>query len=148
MGWAVSCLHCTWFVIEYLHGATAAAAKSTANAWAFDIQSDRHRSLISSVTFLYHGISCSSTACQREAVAGSPPILNQSTRSDAAHLRRVAAQDVRGRIAAIPQEPILFSGTIRSNVDPYDQHEDHEIWTALERVDLKAGHPVTKPQTT
>ena len=44
---------------------------------------------------------------------------------------------MRGRIAAIPQEPILFSGTIRSNVDPYDQHEDHEIWTALERVDLK-----------
>ena len=45
---------------------------------------------------------------------------------------------MRGRIAAIPQEPILFSGTIRSNVDPYDEHEDHEIWTALERVNLKA----------
>jgi len=48
---------------------------------------------------------------------------------------------VRGRIAAIPQEPVLFSGTVRSNIDPYDEHEDHAIWTALERVDLKARLP-------
>ena len=46
-------------------------------------------------------------------------------------------QDVRGRIAAIPQEPILFSGSIRSNVDPYSAHSDAEIWLALERVNLK-----------
>lgn len=46
-------------------------------------------------------------------------------------------QDVRGRIAAIPQEAVLFSGTIRSNVDPYGQHDDAEIWLALERVNLK-----------
>ena len=46
-------------------------------------------------------------------------------------------QDVRGRIAAIPQEPILFSGSIRSNVDPYNAHSDAEIWLALERVNLK-----------
>ena len=82
------------------------------------------------------------------ALANSLPALScsltfivkpgQIASSDAAHLKRAPAQDVRGRIAAIPQEPILFSGTIRSNVDPYDQHEDHEIWTALERVDLKA----------
>jgi ABC-type multidrug transport system fused ATPase/permease subunit len=44
---------------------------------------------------------------------------------------------VRGRIAAIPQEPILFSGSVRSNVDPYDQHQDADIWLALERVNLK-----------
>ena len=49
-------------------------------------------------------------------------------------------QDVRGSIAAIHQEPILFSGNIRSNVDPYDQHQDNEIWLALERVNLKVHH--------
>lgn len=52
----------------------------------------------------------------------------------------ICTQDVRGRIAAIPQEPILFSGNIRSNVDPYDQHQDNEIWLALERVNLKVHH--------
>ena len=55
---------------------------------------------------------------------------------------------MRSRIAAIPQEPILFSGTIRSNVDPYDHHEDHEIWTALERADLKARPENPRPQVT
>ena len=45
---------------------------------------------------------------------------------------------MRSRIAAIPQEPILFSGSIRSNVDPYSAHSDAEIWLALERVNLKA----------
>ena len=48
-------------------------------------------------------------------------------------------QDVRGRIAAIPQEPILFSGSIRSNVDPYSHHDDADIWLALERVNLKVS---------
>ena len=32
---------------------------------------------------------------------------------------------------------VLFSGPLRSNLDPFSQHEDHEIWTALERVQLK-----------
>jgi ABC-type multidrug transport system fused ATPase/permease subunit len=32
---------------------------------------------------------------------------------------------------------VLFSGPLRFNLDPFGQHDDHEIWTALERVQLK-----------
>jgi ABC-type transport system involved in cytochrome bd biosynthesis fused ATPase/permease subunit len=37
----------------------------------------------------------------------------------------------------LPQEPVLFSGTVRSNLDPFDSHSDPELWAALGVVALK-----------
>ncbi|CAH1958892.1 unnamed protein product [Acanthoscelides obtectus] len=44
---------------------------------------------------------------------------------------------LRSNIAIIPQEPVLFSGTLRSNLDPLNVYQDAELWNALEQVELK-----------
>ena len=56
---------------------------------------------------------------------------------DGVNLLDLGLNDVRSRIAAIPQDPVLFSGTVRTNLDPYDRHSDAEIWEALSHVSLK-----------
>ncbi|SPT16941.1 unnamed protein product [Triticum aestivum] len=56
---------------------------------------------------------------------------------DGVDLCALGLHDLRSRFGIIPQEPVLFEGTIRSNIDPVGQYSDAEIWLALERCQLK-----------
>ncbi|KAI3958770.1 hypothetical protein MKX01_023446, partial [Papaver californicum] len=45
--------------------------------------------------------------------------------------------DLRKVLGIIPQSPVLFSGTVRFNLDPFGEHNDADLWEALERAHLK-----------
>ncbi|CAG9858341.1 unnamed protein product [Phyllotreta striolata] len=51
--------------------------------------------------------------------------------------KKLGLSDLRRNISIIPQEPVLFSSTLRYNLDPFGEYEDKEIWNALEQVGLK-----------
>ena len=56
---------------------------------------------------------------------------------DGENIGLMGLQRLRSRLTIIPQDPVLFSGTLRMNLDPFDQYSDKEIWTALEHAHLK-----------
>lgn len=67
---------------------------------------------------------------------------------DGVEISKLALRQLRSRISIIPQEALLFSGTVRSNLDPFSEHEDKDLWDALRRAHVSVeSHDDKQPSS-
>uniref|UniRef100_A0A8D0RRF4 Multidrug resistance-associated protein 4 n=1 Tax=Sus scrofa TaxID=9823 RepID=A0A8D0RRF4_PIG len=62
---------------------------------------------------------------------------NGIIRIDGIWTHNIGLHDLRKKMTVVPQEPVLFTGTMRKNLDPFRDHTDEELWNALDEVQLK-----------
>ncbi|KAL5700039.1 Canalicular multispecific organic anion transporter 2 [Ranunculus cassubicifolius] len=55
---------------------------------------------------------------------------------DGLNISKIGLHDLRSRLSIIPQDPTMFEGTVRSNLDPLEEYSDEHIWEALDKCQL------------
>ncbi|KAL5548581.1 hypothetical protein UlMin_003812 [Ulmus minor] len=63
---------------------------------------------------------------------------------DGINIASIGLHDLRSRLSIIPQDPTMFEGTVRSNLDPLEEYTDEQIWEALDKCQL--GDEVRKKE--
>ncbi|XP_068923158.1 ATP-binding cassette sub-family C member 2 [Petaurus breviceps papuanus] len=99
-----------------------------------------------------HGITCNIKSMEKVGVvgrtgAGKSSLTNCLFRIleaaggqitiDGLDIATIGLHDLRNKLTIIPQDPILFTGTLRMNLDPFNKYLDEEVWKALELAHLK-----------
>ncbi|XP_077986963.1 LOW QUALITY PROTEIN: ATP-binding cassette sub-family C member 4-like [Glandiceps talaboti] len=56
---------------------------------------------------------------------------------DGLDIKNMGLHDVRKKLSIIPQDPVLFTDSVRRNLDPFDQYNDNDLWTVLTEVQLQ-----------
>uniref|UniRef100_A0A669DFE0 ATP-binding cassette, sub-family C (CFTR/MRP), member 2 n=1 Tax=Oreochromis niloticus TaxID=8128 RepID=A0A669DFE0_ORENI len=100
-----------------------------------------------------HGITCDIDSTEKIGIVGRTGAGKSSLtnclfriieaaegciRIDDVDISTIGLHDLRNRLTIIPQDPVLFSGSLRMNLDPFDKFSDEEIWRVLELSHLQS----------
>jgi ABC-type multidrug transport system fused ATPase/permease subunit len=70
------------------------------------------------------------------ALLSLAPLSSGQISIDGLDINQIGVDDLRSKLSIIPQDPCIFDGNVRHNIDPFGKYPDHQIWETLKRVHL------------